>query len=256
MSERFVTTSPDGSRDTLYERRNALSRDLLGDTNDKQREARPRRGRELTPAKATSASGRRKPRVPEMALGMVLVIGGALAASVLAGKQTETVRVVAAARDIDRGRALVADDLTLVEVESRFASTMMLASDAASAIGRTPSVDLPTGIPILPTLLRSTPTIGENEEVVALRIEVGDVPNSVGVGDLVRVVLVPDPSLSIETAPTEFEEPVRVWDVLEPSESSTDYVVSLVVPKDFLAKSALSDRSKISLVAEESPEPQ
>ena len=256
MSERFVTASLDESRDTLYERRNALSRDLLGDTNDKQREARPRRGRRLTPPQATSGSSRRKPRVPEMALGLVLVIGGALAASVLAGKQTETVRVVAAARTIDRGRALVADDLMLVEVERRFALSMMLAADAQSAIGRAISTDIPAGTPILPTLLQSAPTIGENEEVVALRIEVGDVPNSVGVGDLVRVVLVPDPSLSIETAPTEFEQPVRVWDVLEPSESSTDYVVSLVVPKDFLTKSALSDRSKIALVAESSPVPQ
>lgn len=255
MSERFVTTSPDGSRDTLYERRSALSRDLLGDSNDKQQGRPSGRGR-LRPAKsATAAKGvskQRKSRLPEMALGLFLVIGGALAATTLAEKQAETIEVVGTARPIERGRAVVADDLTLLKVESRFAHAMMPAKDAAGTLGRVTVANLPAGTPLLPSLLNTAPTIGDNEEVVSLRIELGDVPNSVGIGDSVRVVLVPDPSLSVDTAATEFDEAVKVWDILEPSESSTDYVVSLLVPKGFLTKAALSGRSKIALVAENS----
>ena len=250
MSERFVTTSPDGSRDTLYERRTAMSRDLLGDSQDDKREGRiRRRGPSSTPTKESGAK-RTKIRVPELALGLLLVVGGALAASALAGKRTETIQVVAAARDVDRGRPFSAEDLVALEVESRFAHSMMSTQDASSLLGRVSTVDVPEGTPILPTMIQSMAPLGDGEEVVSLRVEVGDVPPSVGVGDRVRVVLVPDPSLSVDTAVTEFDVPAVVWDVVAPSEESTDFVVSLVVPREFLAKSAMSGRSKIALVAE------
>lgn len=250
MSERFVTTPSDGSRDTLYERRNALSRDLLGDTQDGQQARRTALRRNSSAQPKAKAERDRKPRVPEMALGLVLVLGGALAASTLASKRTDTIQVVAAAADVERGRPFEADDLIAVEIENRFAHSMIAATDASSLLGRVPVADIPEGSPILPAILQSAPTLGIGEEVVSLRIEIGDVPPAIGVGDLVRVVLVPDPSLSVDTAPTETDQPAKVWDILEPTESNADYVVSLVVPKEFLTKAAVSGRSKISLVAD------
>lgn len=250
MSERFVTTPPGGSRDTLYERRSALSRDLLGDDEGKQNERRSRTRLSMPARTESKRASRRKVRVPELALGLVLVLGGAFTASMLAAKRTETIRIVGAARDIERGRAIEADDLVASEVERRFAGSMITAEEAASLLGRVLVTDVPAGTPIVSSLLRASPTLNEGEEVVSLRIEVGDVPPSVAVGDVVRVVLVPDPALSVDTALTEFDRPAKIWDILEPTESSPDYVVSLVVPKEFLAKAALAGRSKVALMTE------
>lgn len=250
MSERFVTTSPDGSRDTLYERRSALSRDLLGETQDEQSGMRARLRRKTATPRETRKTTRVKPRVPEMALGVLLIVGGAFAASTLAGKRTATVQVVATARDVVRGQVIEADDLIAIAVESRFSQPMIPTSDAVSAVGQVPMTDIPAGTPIMTSMLRSAPQLADGQEVVSLRIEVGDVPTTIGVGDKVRVVLVPDPSLSVDTAPTEFDQPAIVWDVVVPSETSTDYVVGLIVPHEFLAKAALAGRSKIALVAE------
>lgn len=250
MSERFVTTSPDGSRDTLYERRSALSRDLLGDSQDGPSGMRTRLRRKTSAPQETRKPSRVKPRVPEMALGVLLIVGGAFTATTLGGKRTATIQVVAAARDVERGRMIEAPDLIAITVESRFAQPMIPASDAAMAVGRVPVTDIPAGTPVMSSMLRMAPLLADGQEVVALRIEVGDVPTTIGVGDKVRVVLVPDPSLSVDTAPTEFDQPATVWDVVEPSETNTDYVVSLAVPQEFLAKAALAGRSKIALVAE------
>lgn len=252
MSERFVTTSPDGSRDTLYERRSALSRDLLGDSETREAPHRGRTKRQSKTVNAVRTSARRAVRVPELALGLVLVIGGALAASLLAAKRTETIEVVAAATNLSRGHELAAPDLVAVEMESRFAKAMTSVADAEDLLGKRLATNIPAGSPILSGAIDVVPTLRLGEEVVALRVEVGDVPTSIAIGDSVRVVLVPDPNVSTDTAVTEFEQPATVWDVEPPSETNPDYVVSLKVPREFLAKAAVADRSKIALIGNES----
>lgn len=249
MSERFVTTSPDGSRDTLYERRNALSRDLLGDSERQEASRRGRAKRQAKRAINGSHSARRSVRVPELALGLTLVVGGALAASLLAAKRTATVEVVAAATDLARGHELGADDLVAIEMESQFASSMTNAGEAAGLLGKRLATNVPAGSPIMPGAVDDTPVLRPGEEVVALRIEVGDIPASIAAGDQVRIALVPDPAMSTETVVTEFEQPATVWAVEHPSENNPDYVVSFKVPVEFLVKAAVAERSKISLVA-------
>ncbi|MFM7093738.1 MAG: SAF domain-containing protein, partial [Actinomycetota bacterium] len=222
MSERFVTTSPDGSRDTLYERRSALSRDLLGDSETRETPRQRRAKRQPKTKPALGGATRRPIRVPELALGLVLVIGGALAASLLASKRTETVQVVAAASDLVRGHEVSAGDLVAVEMESRFAQSMTSAADAQELLGKRLAADVSAGTPIMPELVEVTPALRAGEEVVALRVEVGDVPTSIAAGDSVRIVLVPDPSVSTDTAVTEFDQPATVWDVEPPSEMNPD----------------------------------
>lgn len=251
MSERFVTTSPDGSRDALYERRSALSRDLLGDSETRESSRRGAAKRKEKQVKSTGTSARSPVRVPELALGLVLVVGGALAASLLAAKRTETVQVVAAATALDRGHEIGAPDLVAVDMEAQFAGGMTSASEAKDLLGKRLAVDVPAGSPIMAGILDTAPVLGPGEEVVALRVEVGDVPTSIAVGDAVRIALVPDPSVSTDTAVTEFDRPATVWDVEPPSEMNPDFVVSLKVPVEFLAKAAMAERSKIAIVGEE-----
>lgn len=251
MSERFVTTSPDGSRDTLYERRSALSRDLLGDNKSDGevgvRRVRRRQGR--VKAERSEPGRSRHVRMPELALGLVLVLGGAVTASFFAMKRTETIQVLAAAETIGRGDTITESALTSIEVEARLAHSMMPVAEAARVLGQVVVADVPIGDPIMPGLLSKAPTLNEGEEIVALRVQVGDVPTSISVGDRVRVVLVPGPAFAPETTPTEFNDPATVWEITPPAEASSDYVISLKVKTDFLLKSALAERSKIALVA-------
>ena len=251
MSERFVTSSPDGSRDALYERRSALSRDLLGDSETRETPRQRRGNRQPTARSAGRDSARRSVRVPELALGLVLVIGGALAASLLASKRTATVEVVAAGSDLSRGHEISAGDLIAVEMEARFAQSMTSTVNAKELLGKRLSANVSEGSPIMPGFVEVTPALLAGEEVVALRVEVGDVPTSIAIGDSVRVVLVPDPSVSTETAVTEFDQPATVWEVEPPSEMNPDYVVSLKVSSEFLAKAAVAERSKIALIGSE-----
>jgi hypothetical protein len=189
--------------------------------------------------------------VPELAIGLVLVIGGALAASLLASQRTETVEVVAAASDLGRGHEITTGDLVAVEMEWRFAKAMTRATDAKDLLGKRLATNIPAGGPIMPGVVEETPALGAGEEVVALRVEVGDVPTSIAVGDSVRIVLVPNPSVSMDTAVTAFDQPATVWDVEPPSEVNPDYVVSLKVPSEFLAKAAVAESSKIALIGGE-----
>jgi len=252
VSERFMTVSPDGSRDALYERRSALSRDLLGDSETRE-VPRQRRGNRQPKAKTVLNRSTRRPiRVPELALGLVLVIGGALAASLLASRRAETVEVVAAGSDLNRGHEIGARDLVAVEISPQVARAMTSVANAKDLLGKRLSTDVSAGTPIMEGLVEVTPTLRMGEEVVALRVEVGDVPTSITVGDSVRVVLVPDPSASTDTSVTEFDQPAIVWDVEPPSETNPDYVVSLKVPSEFLAKAAVAERSKIALIGGES----
>ena len=251
MSERFVTTSPVGSRDTLYERRNALSRDLLGDleTRDRPHGERAKRWQKRTPAARTISTG--SLRVPELALGLVLVIGGALGASLLASKQNEKVEVVAAASDLRRGQIIAPKDLVAVELESQFAHSMTRATEARDLLGKYPIIDIPAGSPIIFGSIEARPKLIQGEEIVALQLGAGDVPASIAIGDSVRVVLVSDPTLAGDPAVSELEQPAMVWDVEYPSDQRPDYVVSLKVPTGFLAKAAIAERSKVALIGTE-----
>jgi hypothetical protein len=229
-----------------------LSRDFSGDSEAREapRRSRARRRSNVTPAVGNPT--RRPVRIPELALGLALVIGGALGASLLASKRTATFEVVAAGSDLSRGHEISAGDLIAVEMESRFAGSMVSAANAKELLGKRLSANVPAGSPIVPGLVEVTPALLAGEEVVALRVEVGDVPTSIAVGDSVRIVLVPDPSVSTDTAVSEFDQPATVWNVEPPSEMNPDYVVSLKVPSEFLAKAAVAERSKIALIGRES----
>lgn len=247
MTERFVVTSPDGSRDALYERRSALSRDLLGDstsgTSGPSASRFRRRERSERSGRATSQR-----RFPELALGLVLVIGGALGAVSLSRSSTSTVEVVGVSRALARGTILTPDDFIGVRVDTQTARSFISVDDAKSLIGKIATTNFDSGTPIARGSLADAVVLNENESIVAVRVEVGDVPESIGAGDEVRVAFVPDQAYTTETTATEFATNAIVWAVTSPSEAIDDYVVSLKVPKEFLLVSATAQRTKLAIV--------
>ncbi len=247
MNERFEMTSPEGSRDTLSERRSALSRDLLGDERESGKRRTLGRATRAGSRKERPSTSTRKIRVPEMALGLSLVLGGSLAAVTLASKGEAVIEVVGLGAPLARGEAVTADKLIVVKAEARFVDGYVMPKDASNLVGRVALNDLRVGAPIPAGALAATPVLGPDEEIVALRIELGDVPEGIGIGDNVRIAMVPDPSLSTEAAPEEYQGTAVVWSVATPSETTADYIVSLRVARDFLAKAASAQRIKLAM---------
>ena len=248
MTQRFVTTSPDGSRDTLYERRSALSRDLLGDQPTDEvvggHAKRARFGRVRTKDRATA----RRLRPPELILGVVLIVGGAFVSTTLAKSRTQLVQVLGVARSINKGEALNPSDLRSISIERSLASSFIPLDGAKEIVGRLSLSAVSAGSPIVEGMFANFPPLLENEAIIPLRLEIGDVPQGLAAGDSVRIAYVPDTSLSTEIAAKEFESVAMVWSVQEPSDQVPDFVVSVKAPRELLLVVTSAQRIKISTI--------
>lgn len=249
MVQRSVTDTSSGSRDALYERRSALSRDLLGPSTSEQSEGATNRR-----AFAGVRRGQRKPggsrrqrtrRTPEIALGVCLVLGGAFGAASLAGKGPATASVVAAARDLGVGDIVAPDDLVAMDVGVDVARHFVAAGNARELLGMSITSPTPQGAPLSLSAMTRLKPLAAGEVLAPLSIESGDVPPDLAPGDVVKVAFVPDPSLSTRTAPLQFAEPVSVWAVDPPTELRANYVVTLRTTEKFLLESVIAGRSKV-----------
>jgi hypothetical protein len=190
--------------------------------------------------------------VPEIALGVCLVLGGAFGAASLAGRGPATASVVAAARDLVAGDVVTADDLVAMELGVEAARHFVSTDDARQLLGMSVTVPTSKGAPIsLSTMTRLDP-LAPGEVLAPLLVAAGDVPPGLAPGDVVKVAFVPDPSLSTRTAPQQFDAPVSVWAVDPPTELRADYVVTLRTTEKFLLESVIAGRSKVVIAPGES----
>lgn len=136
-----------------------------------------------------STSGPRRRR-PEMLLGVVLVVGCALAALVLATSGRDRTPVVALAQEVDRGAVIEAGDLTVRYVSADSAIAHVDEADRDSIVGRAALSDLAPGTIVTPELFAEPGGVLEvGDGTVGLALSVGQVPSmDLAPGDLVNVV--------------------------------------------------------------------
>ncbi len=103
-------------------------------------------------------STRRRWRIPELAIGVVLMCGGALGAILLSRSGDSMVVVVGSARNLERGVQITAQDLVALEVPSSFATSFVMGENAKSLIGQTMLINLNASSPITTAML--SPTVG------------------------------------------------------------------------------------------------
>jgi len=139
---------------------------------------------------------RARRRTPELLLGLLLVVGGALGGLLVFQRGNSLVTVVGAARDLPRGSVITRADVVAVEVGSVPAAAVTPADAAGSLVGKRLLVDLPAGVPIpghavtdqelltgsqalIPLALQAN---SGTERIVARRLRAGDhlVPQSRG----------------------------------------------------------------------------
>ena len=248
VEQRFVTDSPGGSRDALAERRSALSRDLLGTDGGGAKTSKVKYRRKPAQNSPRAQGAKPKQRVPELALGVVLVVGGALGAAWMAKGGNETITIVAASRELDAGHVVEPGDLVAKNVASDTASYFVGASDAKVLVGRALRTPVALGAPLGLNMLSELRPLTEGEILSSFTLQAGDFPPELSPGDTVRVALSPDPSAAAKAEPQEYDGSVEVWDLTAPTDNELNYIVTLRTQSDFLLPSAGATKIKIAIL--------
>ena len=169
-------------------------------------------------------------RVPELAVGVVLIGLGAIGALMLAGRQPPRAAVLVWANDMSRGEVVAPEDLAVASIESDTPVDVVDVAAAADVVGRTVAFGTNAGGFVSGSLLEVGSTIPPDYAVVGLRLGAGRYPvSTLAIGDVVDL-LTSEPLIG-------WDDPVvvagvEVFDMLWlGSGEGSDALVSLLVPR-------------------------
>ncbi len=137
-------------------------------------------------------AGRRRVRLPELAVGVLVTVGFALAAVLWQLNATQRDPALALARDVARGETITVDDLRVVYLASDDPIAHLGRGDAELVVGRSAVSDLPSGTLLVAGQLADPAELAPGEGVVGLSLEPGQYPFGLALGDAVNVVGAPE----------------------------------------------------------------
>ena len=201
------------------------------------------------PAAARARPAARRRQLPLMVVGVLLVIGGALAfadASLHLGSREE---VLVVSEPLAAGQVLTSSDLETVHVSTGSGLQVVPAGEEASVVGSTVAVPLVAGALLTRAEVGSTAPVASGSDVVAVGLKAGQYPPDLAPGDRVQVVPVTSPSSSSLTpAGTPVSATVLAVDVAS-VESDSPTVFSLQVSRrDADEVAALAAANEASLI--------
>ena len=168
---------------------------------------------------------KRRWRIPELAVGLVLMLGGALGAILLSRSGDSMVIVVGAAHDLQRGDKITPKDLVAVETSQSLSGSFITEAQASALIGQTALVDLRASTPLTVSMFSDQQQLLPNEALTSAAIQQGNYPIDLAVGDQVRIVTVPDIALNQNALPELFDQVVTIWS-LNKSENNDSALVT------------------------------
>lgn len=147
-----------------------------------------------------SGPGTSRSRVPEIAVGVLVLVVSGLAALWLFQSSTDRTAVLALAGPVERGEVVTAEDLVTVEVAADEAIAVTRPGEVDGVVGRVALVDLPAGSLITASQVASADEVEVGEGVVGLRLEAGQVPAlRLTPGTTVSVLLTPPSAMASES---------------------------------------------------------
>ena len=170
-------------------------------------------------------TAKRRWHIPELAVGLVLMLGGALGAILLSRSGDSIVIVVGAAHDLQRGDKITPKDLIAVETSQSLSGSFITEAQASALIGQTALVDLRASTPLTVSMFSDQQQLLPNEALTSAAIQQGNYPIDLAVGDQVRIVTVPDIALSQNALPELFDQVVTIWS-LKKSENNDSALVT------------------------------
>ena len=169
-------------------------------------------------------SDKRQWRIPELAVGLALMLGGALGAILLSRSGDSIVVVAGAANDLQRGQKIAPQDLIAIETPLSLSASFVPESEASSLIGQTLLIDLQASTPLTNSMFSDQQQLLPDEALTSAAIQQGNYPIDLAVGDQVRLVTVPDISLSQTAQPEMFDRVVTIWSLNKSEKSELAFV--------------------------------
>lgn len=176
---------------------------------------------------AVRVAGTRVKRVPWIALGIILVVAGALIFGLMVQSAGRRVAVVVAARDINAGQVIAAGDLRVIDVAIDGAASTVPASQRDALIGQTATSRVPSGAVLSRGQFADSSGLGPGRVVVGALLGPGGIPvPNLRVGDNVTLLEARDTERATTTA-----EPVgdAVIYLVTPATQPGTQFVSLIV---------------------------
>lgn len=145
-------------------------------------------------SKLEAPPGRRR-RLPELAIGVALMVAFALAAVLWHLSSTSKDPVLALAANVERGEVIEATDLRIVYVASDEPLTHLPESASATVVGRIATTDLEAGTLLTRSQVTDRVRLAAGDGVVGLALDPGQFP-ALGLvpGDRVNVVAAASPT--------------------------------------------------------------
>ena len=192
---------------------------------------------------------RQRRRVPEMAIGLVLVLVGALSSLWLYSSLSKTEAVVQTSRSIRRGEVITESHLQVMMINERDAAKFVRPEAAADLIGKVAAVNLESATPLTEAMVERRPMLLGGEALTSVAMEPGTFPPDLEVGDVVAVALVPDIVVAEARPPRLFEGPVVVWSIEQPEGLFGTAIVTLRSTSELAVEVAGSGEVQIAVVA-------
>jgi hypothetical protein len=139
-------------------------------------------------------TSRRHRQLPLVVVGVLLVIGFALAfadASLHLGSREQ---VLVVAQPLTAGQVLTSGDLRAARVSTGSGLQVVPVAEESSVVGRHVAVPLVAGALLTSSEVGAAPPVGSGSDVVAVGLKPGGYPPGLAAGDRVQVVPVASPS--------------------------------------------------------------
>lgn len=190
----------------------------------------------------------RRARVPELVVGLGLMVGFALAAVLWHASTTERVPALALANPVARGEVIEASDLRVVQL-SGDSVAYLGQEDAPVLLGRPAAADLPAGALLTPASVDADVSIGPGEGVVGLALDPGQFPASALVpGDVVNVIAAADASAAASVMNPVLVSGAVVYAVTDIGTQGKRFVSIKLAVADANRVAAAAERGPVRLV--------
>jgi len=137
------------------------------------------------------------------AVGVVLVVVGAVAAYLLVATAGVTYAYLAVSHTVPYGATIRADDLTVIHVNSAAGLDPIPATHRNTVIGKHAATDLMPGTLLTPAQLTDRAIPADGEQLIGIELKPAQVPaRTLRPGDTVALVVVPAASLAGVPDPT------------------------------------------------------
>lgn len=184
-------------------------------------------------------------RIPELAVGVLIVAGCVLGALVWQRSTERGTAILVAGRDLRRGQVLSEEDLSAVVITSDRPISLLRVSSASEIVGMRLKADLPIGTPLTPTHVADVEPIDSRDGLVGIAVNNAEAPLDLTAGDVVRLVTVDDDidgSRIVEVV----DLIATVWEISAPDDIEGRRSVTLRLPVDAVV--ALLGHDEVHLV--------